>query len=406
MSPSRAWIIVVGIAALSHCSSDEDTVVPPSPLANEAGASSSGRVDASASSSSGSSGTNSSSGAIADGGAPDSTMPADAASDAAPPPVYTGAPIVAPENEWSYVPFPDSQCGNGSTTGIMVNPGPNKKQLVIFLMGGGACWNSITCGVGTASDISEDLTEEKQRSQLTKDKYLFKRDGMSPIRDASYVFIPYCTGDIHSGDNVKEYNLVLGKKTVHHKGRKNLLAFLNRLAPTFKDAERVLFTGASAGGFGTLLTYPLVKAGWPNARVDLLDDSGPPMTPNAGQWGEMKKAWNTQLPAGCINCENDITNVLPYLQSVMGDGKLAFASHTEDQVIRSFLLYASAASFRNDLLRVRQAMLPTQKSFYVAGTDHVLMIQSPIPKTSDGVAYEDWIRDFWNDSPNWKHVGP
>jgi Pectinacetylesterase len=320
--------------------------------------------------------------------------------------MFNGAPIVAPDNEWTYVPFPDSACGNGSSTGIMVNPGTDKTKLVIFLMGGGACWNALTCAAGTASNIDKDLTEADQRSDLLRDKYLFQRTGNTPVKDANFVFVPYCTADIHSGDNVKDYNIVIGKKTVHHKGRANLLAFLKRIVPTFTQVNRVLFTGASAGGFGALLNYPMVKSAYPNIRVDLLDDSGPPMTPNGGQWDAMKQAWNVQVPAGCTGCDTNITNALPFVSAQLGTGKMGLASFTEDQTIRSFLLYPTASAFTKDLNDVRTKMLPNQKSFFIEGNSHVMMTKSNPPTTAAGVSYYDWVTAFWNDAPTWDHVGP
>ena len=47
----------------------------------------------------------------------------------------------------------------------------------------------------------------------------------NPFRAASYVFIPYCTGDLHAGSNVATYD-VLGPRKFAHVGRRNVEALL------------------------------------------------------------------------------------------------------------------------------------------------------------------------------------
>ena len=55
----------------------------------------------------------------------------------------------------------------------------------------------------------------------------------NPFRDASYVFVPYCTGDLHAGSNVATYD-VLGPRTFAHVGRRNVEALLPRLRATWR----------------------------------------------------------------------------------------------------------------------------------------------------------------------------
>ena len=59
--------------------------------------------------------------------------------------------ISAVEKEWSFVDVPESQCANGAPTGFGVNPVDASREMVVYLQGGGACWNAATCGVGTAA---------------------------------------------------------------------------------------------------------------------------------------------------------------------------------------------------------------------------------------------------------------
>src|SRR5688572_23719998 len=41
-------------------------------------------------------------------------------------------PITATADQWTWVPFPDTACGNGAPTGLAVSLRPGSRRLVIF----------------------------------------------------------------------------------------------------------------------------------------------------------------------------------------------------------------------------------------------------------------------------------
>src|SRR5689334_8360056 len=41
-----------------------------------------------------------------------------------------GNPITAPQNQWSWVPFPNTQCGYGTPAGIGINPASTGDKLL------------------------------------------------------------------------------------------------------------------------------------------------------------------------------------------------------------------------------------------------------------------------------------
>jgi hypothetical protein len=106
---------------------------------------------------------------------------------------------------------------------------------------------------------------------------LFNRsDAANPVKDWNYVYVPFCTGDVHAGNHPdQQVPGVTG--TQQFVGYVNMTRFLARLAPTFKTATKVLLTGISAGGFGAAANYPQTARAFPNIPVYDLDDSGPPM---------------------------------------------------------------------------------------------------------------------------------
>src|SRR5262245_37715913 len=69
-------------------------------------------------------------------------------------------PIGAPEFAWTWIPFENSTCANGASTGIGVNLSSLSNRVAIFLAGGGACWDELTCyTLDTAAFIESGFGE-------------------------------------------------------------------------------------------------------------------------------------------------------------------------------------------------------------------------------------------------------
>src|SRR5215831_3475391 len=190
--------------------------------------------------------------------------------------------------KWTWVPFADAKCRDGSSTGIAINPHPDSDKLMIFLQGGGACFNAATCADNPSSFSAADFAaldvpacgsqEEVPHGCISVNNGILDRTNpANPVKDWSYVFVPYCTGDVHGGNNPA--GTVAGiAGTQQFVGYFNMGLYLARLLPTFPGITRVLLTGVSAGGFGSVAAYGPVSRAFPSAQVDMLDDSGPPMS--------------------------------------------------------------------------------------------------------------------------------
>src|SRR5262245_57335206 len=61
------------------------------------------------------------------------------------PAITFGTPITANAQEWTFVPFPEAHCMDGSSTGIGVNLASGSDRVVIYLEGGGACFDLLSC---------------------------------------------------------------------------------------------------------------------------------------------------------------------------------------------------------------------------------------------------------------------
>lgn len=325
--------------------------------------------------------------------------------------IVPGDPISAPAETWTFVPFDNAFCGDGSTTGIGVNLTDKSKNLVIFLMGGGACWDALTCYTLKTASNMDGYDEAKFQSDVNGvlQTSLFDRsDPQNPTKDYSFVFVPYCTGDVHAGDKIGNYN---GTET-HHKGLANLKAYLSRILPTFPDVSRVVLSGSSAGGFGTGFNWWRVQQVFSNARVDMINDSGQPLySPylSLNRQNEWRNAWNLNgaLPPDCTECMNELAALIPYYGSKPQKGKAALLSYTKDDVISAFFEFIPTTYFEEGLKKVTADELEKIndfKYFYVAGESHVLLSDPSI--ASKGIVLKDWLRQMAEDDPAWANVNP
>src|SRR5215471_1057250 len=48
---------------------------------------------------------------------------------------------------WTWIPVDGAICRDGSKTGFGVSVGTETDKLMIYLEGGGACFNALTCGM-------------------------------------------------------------------------------------------------------------------------------------------------------------------------------------------------------------------------------------------------------------------
>jgi hypothetical protein len=266
-----------------------------------------------------------------------------------------------PPAGYKWYPIAGTQCRDGSQTGIFVKTTTSSK-LVIYLEGGGACSNGPFCGFNPAN-VNQVLSGDGERvigSALgatagrqqpgvytggTLSGIFDSANAANPFKDWNVVYVPYCTGDVHFG--TRKNATVPGVTTPQQfVGYLNMQAFISRIVPTFKDkVDRVILTGASAGGFGAALNYSMVQDSFTTAKVDVLDDSGPPFTDQympvclQKRWRE-SWGFDASLPSDCTACRQadggGIIKLADFLLAKHPQGKIALVSSHEDEVIRLF----------------------------------------------------------------------
>jgi hypothetical protein len=264
--------------------------------------------------------------------------------------------------DFTYQEVAGAVCRDGSPAGYYLKKGKSK-NLMIFLNGGGVCFDDFFCGINPANvdqslpgetlfgatldQISSSLMSVRQ---TPPEEGIFQSDPTNPVSDWTQVFVPYCTGDVYAGTthDAPVTTSTMGLPPQQFVGYTNLGLFYQTLAADFGGSEKVLLTGSSAGGFGTLLNFDRTADFFKNSKVYALTDSGIPFR---DQFMEpcMQKEWRELwgldkiLPKDCKGCFNadggglaqglgDYIFKQKYKGRMLGGG----LSSTQDQVIKLF----------------------------------------------------------------------
>jgi hypothetical protein len=357
----------------------------------------------------------SSSDGVKPGGATDAGGGTGGGGNARPPFAPTGAPLTADNLKWTWIDFPDSSCRDGSTAGVAVSLNNASDKLMIYLEGGGACFDSLTCGQNPAS-------VGVQKNEHTSG--LFDRTkAENPVKDWNYVYVPYCTGDIHGGTN--ENGSIDGLPgTQKFVGRRNMEAYLNRIVPTFSKASQVLLTGISAGGFGAASNSDLV--GWAfgsKVPVTLIDDSGPAMSSQylpACLQDKWRALWGfddsilKDCGAACPKKDDYTVDFSKFLAKKYPNRESGIIESNNDGTITLFYGYGQngctgnittpvpAAEFDAGLMDFRAQMVAFPKflTYYPASTQHTWVGGASLyTEAEGGTKLIDWVTAITNNQP-------
>ena len=338
------------------------------------------------------------------------------------PPTF-GDPITAPDNEWTWVPIDGANCRDGSQAGVVVNPNAASTELMIFLEGGGACFNGITCMQNPAHFDDSRLAGFVDSGGPSG--ILDRENEENPAADWNYVFVPYCTGDVFAG---REPDGEVAGDAQLFVGYANFELFLKRIVPTFGDVEHVLLTGVSAGGFGASVNYHQTARYFAPTPVDLLDDSGPAMRGKHLQpclqdlWRTLWKLDETVLASCGSDCPNESDFLMDYIRwmsTKYATRQFGLIESMEDNVIsmffgfgenecQSFLPFSGeefAAALTDSRIELKE--LPNFSTFFFPGSGHTTLMGNGFytRTTGDGSSrLVTWVRDWLDGEVS--HVGP
>jgi cysteine-rich repeat protein len=324
-------------------------------------------------------------------------------------------PITPTALTWQYFEIPGTKCIDGTPAGFSVNHNPASTKLAIYFEGGGACFN----------DLCESL--HTWGPNIPTVGGIFDRtNAANPVRDWTWVYVPYCSGDVYAG----QAETMLGGKRRHFYGYSNITAFLERIVPSFA-VDQVLLTGASAGGFGSTINFPQTQRAFGSVPVVLIDDSAPPM-PTSVYPPCLQQIWRTvwgldktlfaECGAACTDPNRFSEDMFAHILSSFPNMRGGLYSTLADQTIRAFAGYGwsngynmcgsssvavTATVYQAGLDHVRTKAQTSQSfgTFYISGTSHTRLRSAAFYTTQVGnVTLPQWIANTLAGTA--AHVGP
>ena len=297
-------------------------------------------------------------------------------------------------------------------------------NLVVYFEGGGACWDNFSCSFPISSGLPAQVPQlyvpqVPPGSPASYDGIFNARHPANPVKDWSFVYIPYCTGDVHNGSADRTYYNVghpvfplPSSFPIHHGGFDNFMVVLDWMRKQADKPEQILVAGSSAGGYGASTNFPWVQRAFPKARMAVLADAAQGvLSPAFDTALPGRNSWNPQLPRWVFG--NDVNQVAS--TSILRTAALAlpevrvgqFTTHFDLVQIQFYGVSLQtnpalpscpsggvAASWNKSALAslsAAAAAAPNYRHYLAAGNYHTIL-RSPgfYTEASAGVAFRDW----------------
>lgn len=291
-----------------------------------------------------------------------------------------------------------------------------ENALVIYFDGGGACWDDITCAVpllATARDANDGFykAELLPGDNPNSMRGIFDlANPANPVRNWSFVFVPYCTGDVHSGANAAHYrDPDTGEPyIIAHKGSDNFRVVLEWIRANFDAPETVLVTGSSAGAYGAATHYGRIREAFPQGHAVMLGDAGQGVT-TPDFLTRRNGNWRYDLPASVFGHNAQLTHdddIVATLAAHFPNDRFGQYTTALDRTQAAFFALMGAENacqawtqkMSRDLTRRQGA--GNFRSYLARGEGHSILRSSRFyTEASGGVPFVQWFAELLNGSP-------
>ena len=316
----------------------------------------------------------------------------------------TEAPVDTEPREisWETIDAPaDCMCADGSPYSYFVREADPTK-VMFYLEGGGACFAGPMCAPGSDS-YKQDVGSAPGEGATG----IFDFDNPdNPFADYSFVYVPYCTGDVHSGNTTKDYG---DGVVIQHKGFVNASTALNTMLERFPNVGDLVVAGSSAGAFTTPLFAGLAADELPDARVAVIADSGGAV-PDAiaavtANWGTVESL--PDWPEFVGTTAAMVTPAYSFAKVAEHNSAITFMRHdyAYDRVLSGYAVMAGlSADGLVDVMRSGEASIEatgTQVAAWVSpGDAHTILGRADFyTEELNGVRFLDWLLAFLDGSP-------
>jgi hypothetical protein len=246
---------------------------------------------------------------------------------------------------------------------------------------------------------------------------IFKLDNPgNPVKDWSFVYIPYCTGDLHTGSATRQYNNAGSPAlpptfTIEHRGFDNFMVVLDWIKGHFNDPKRVLVAGSSAGGYGAEANFPWLAASYPHAKMAVIGDGSQGVTTPAFDTGTPGRgSWNMNLAPWVYGNDPSLIagpDLLRVSANAYPHAKVAQFTTVTDSVQINFYsvikqYYGPGGSCANAMIDWNEQMVGNIQSYaatvpnfrhYLAAGSYHTNLRSPLfySENSAGTSYQRWV---------------
>jgi len=315
------------------------------------------------------------------------------------------------------VPGGDTMCSRGSEFAFAVRKGSVDK-IVIDFVGGGACWDELTCGFADATFTDNVDWVDDIAGTTDAGEGIYNTDNAeNPFADYHHVMIPYCTGDIHWGNQTKTYGSGNSEVTIEHKGGVNAQAVLDWVEANYSTPEKVFVTGCSAGAYGSIMWAPHVAELYPEADLRQFGDSGAGIVTEAW-FADSFPSWNgeyafpTHIPALDPNVvdvsQKSTADLYAEISSFYPEHSFSqFNSYFDQVQVQYYQIMGGGDGdeWNARMIESVQIVADAQSNFsyFTAGGNRhcIIMSDDIFSTTADGVRVIDWMTGVSNgDNPD------
>ncbi len=308
--------------------------------------------------------------------------------------------LQGPPSGWVLNPTAgETACADGSPYQFLTRQNINNRQLVIYFQTGGVCWDAESCG--PTSSLYDRTVEPTELNTYTG---IFDfRNPENPVANYDVVFIPYCTGDLHTGNADVTYTTNFGSQfTIRHRGAVNVRAVLDWVYAHYPTLDRVAIIGTSGGAMGSLFFTDEIVSHYPTAQIMQFGDGLVGVMPEGWDGTEV---WNSranlppELQTALANVPADQFIPTLYQATAQRHPELPLATYTTAADAFQIVYYNVAggdvrewAAAMNAQLETLRTTIPTYRSFVESGTRHtVLALPDFYTAREAGVRVRDWF---------------
>jgi hypothetical protein len=242
----------------------------------------------------------------------------------------------------------------------------------------------------------------------------------NPFKNWYFVYIPYCTGDVHWGAQDQVYLDYLDwipgidSWTIRHRGFVNFQLVMKWVTDNFSRPRKIFVSGSSAGSYGAIIGAPYIKEAFPLSRVYTLGDAGNGVTESYFLNNSIYN-WNIQIPDWIFpeGYTPDLTMAEVYTRIAAEYPWNKFAQYTTAwDWNQTFFYYVmlnifDPASWQTgwpaawcdwhdqmiDYVDQTAAEAPNYRHYIAEGTDHTIMMSPKFyTEESGGIPFVEWVR--------------